>query len=88
MIAVDPHHPLGLALLECRDVVVAIHLLTSISTDSHRLAQTANTKRITGVRSERQDRIVVDAFVCTYSIAGSSESRVRTISTFFELIHL
>jgi len=38
VIAIDPDHPIGLALLEGRDVVVAIRLLASVGRDAHRFA--------------------------------------------------
>ena len=39
VIAIDPDHPLRLALLEGRDVFVAIHLLAPIGTDPEGFAE-------------------------------------------------
>ena len=39
VIAVDPDHPLRLALLEGRDVIVAIHFLAPIGRNAQRFAE-------------------------------------------------
>ena len=42
VVAVDPHEPLRLALLERGDVVVAVDLFASVSTDAEGLTKPAS----------------------------------------------